>query len=323
MDFVTYMQHTLRPVRFRPVSSHATVILEDIAVSGEDRQSQLAREHKERQERRAEQATKTKRSAFIGAGVAAVVVVGGLVAAVTLLGGTGEAKPVATPTPSNSTLAELSPTPAAGPSTAPAKVTCSYRKDTSGSPAKKVGMPPSKPNMKLKTMTLTTNQGDIVIDLLTAQAPCAVNSFAFLARKNFYDNTKCHRLATPENSGLGLLQCGDPQAKADGKNPTDGQGSSGYVFNDELSAGIQYVPGVVALANGGPNSNGSQFWISLSEETTQLEPVYTPVGTVAKGMDILDKIFKGGWITNPDDITGDGGSNAPKIPVIIKDLALS
>ncbi|MFC7643091.1 peptidylprolyl isomerase [Streptosporangium lutulentum] len=68
-------------------------------------------------------------------------------------------------------------------------MTCSYRKDTSGSPAKKVGMPPRKPNTKLKTMTITTNHGAIVIDLLTAQSPCAVNSLAFLARKNFYDNT--------------------------------------------------------------------------------------------------------------------------------------
>ncbi|AWS42356.1 peptidylprolyl isomerase [Streptosporangium sp. 'caverna'] len=295
-------------------------------MSGEDRQSQLAREHKERQAQRAEQAPpKTKRNALIGAVVAAVVVVGGLIAATTLLGGADKADPAAasSPAPSDSSLAQLNPTPAPSGSVNPAKVTCTYKKDTSGSPAKKVGMPPSKPNMKLKTMTITTNHGNVVIDLLTAQSPCAVNSLAFLASKNFYDNTKCHRLATPENSGLGLLQCGDPQAKADGKNPTDGQGSSGYVFDDELSAGVQYVPGVVAMANGGPNANGSQFWISLSDETTQLDPVYTPVGTVSKGMDILDKIFKGGWITNPADITGDGGSNAPKIPVIIKDVKLS
>ena len=155
-------------------------------------------------------------------------------------------------------------------------------------------------------------------------SPCAVNSLAFLARKNFYDNTKCHRLATPENSGLGLLQCGDPQAKADGKNPTDGQGSSGYVFDDEPSAASR-TPGRGGLAQPAERGqpNGSQFWISLSDETTQIDPGYTPVGTVAKGMDILDKISKGGWITNPADITGDGGSNAPKIPMIIKEVRLS
>ncbi|MFJ2029702.1 peptidylprolyl isomerase [Streptosporangium sp. NPDC087985] len=298
-------------------------------MSGEDRQSQLAQEHKERQAQRAEQATKAKRNTFIGAGAAVVVVAGGVIAAMTLLGGnSGDALTAqSSPVPSD-TAEPTSPLESMAP-TAPAdatKVSCSYRKDTSGSPAKDVGMPPSKPNLKLKTMTISTNHGDIVIDLATAEAPCAVNSFAFLAEKNFFDNTKCHRLATPENSGLALLQCGDPQAKADGKNPTDGQGSSGYVFNDENLGGIPYTKGTVALAQPveAANQNGSQFWISLGDETTQLDPTdYTPIGVVSKGMDILDKVYKGGWITNPDDITGDGGSNAPKIPVIIKDLTVS
>ncbi|SFI93147.1 peptidyl-prolyl cis-trans isomerase B (cyclophilin B) [Streptosporangium canum] len=294
-------------------------------MSGEDRQSQLAREHKERQAKRAEQATKTKRNTFIGAGAAVVVVVGGLIAATTLLGG-GDSKPAAASSPAPSeTAAEPTPSATTSAPVAPSKVSCSYRKDTSGSPAKKVGMPPGKPSLKLKTMTITTNHGDIVIDLATAQAPCTVNSFAFLAKKNFFDNTKCHRLATPENSGLALLQCGDPQAKADGENPTDGQGSSGYVFDDENLGGLPYTKGTVAMAQPpeAANQNGSQFWISLGEETAQLGPDYTPFGTVTKGMDILDKVSKGGWITNPDDITGDGGSNAPKIPVIIKDVQLT
>lgn len=297
-------------------------------MSGEDRQSELAREHRERQLQRGRQTGKSRRNSLIGAGVAVVVVAGGLTAAVTLLGGeskgkTGD-KPLAAGSPAPpSEIPSLHPTPTASANLG--KVTCSYRKDTSGSPAKYVGMPPAKPNLKLKTMTITTNHGDVVIDLATAQAPCAVNSFAFLAGKNFFDNTKCHRLATPENSGLGLLQCGDPQAKADGKNPTDGQGSSGYVFNDENLGGLPYTKGTVALAQASEaaNQNGSQFWISLSDETAQLQPDYTPFGTVSKGMDILDKVFTGGWITNPEDITGDGGSNAPKIPVIIKDVLLS
>lgn len=295
-------------------------------MSGEDRQSQLAREHKERQAQRAEQAAKAKRNTFIGAGVAVVAVVGGLVAATSLLGGDNGSKPAAasSPAPSESASAQPTPTLPADPADR-AKVSCSYRKDTSGSPAKKVGMPPSKPNLRLKTMTITTNHGDVVIDLATAQAPCSVNSLAFLAKKNFYDNTRCHRLATPENSGLAMLQCGDPQAKADGKNPTDGQGSSGYVFNDENLGGMPYTKGTVALAQPAEatHQNGSQFWISLGEENSQLDAAYTPFGTVSKGMEILDKIYKGGWITNPEDITGDGGSTAPKIPVIVKDVKLS
>ncbi|MEV4377976.1 peptidylprolyl isomerase [Streptosporangium sp. NPDC049644] len=296
-------------------------------MSAEDRQSQLAREHKERQAKRAEQQKSTsKRNAVIGAVIAVVVVAGGLFAGVRLLGGDDKnvqaaATPDASSTPSEDPVA----TPEPGITAAPADTTCSYRKDTSGSPMKNVGRPPTKPNLKLKTMTITTNHGDVVIDLATAQAPCTVNSFAFLARKHFFDNTKCHRLATPENSGLGLLQCGDPQAKADGKNPTDGQGSSGYVYDSENLGGMPYTKGTVAVAQASDavNQNGSQFWISLADETDQVEKAYTPFGVVSQGMEILEKIYKGGWITNPDDITGDGGSNAPKIPVIIKTVRLS
>ncbi|MEU4402910.1 peptidylprolyl isomerase [Streptosporangium sp. NPDC023963] len=295
-------------------------------MSAEDRQSQLAREHKERQAKRAEQASASKRNVVIGAVAAVVVVAGGLFAGVTLLGDDGDnvkAQNAATssPVPSETAAATPEPTFTADPSS----TKCSYRKDTSGSPAKNVGMPSTRPNLKLKTMTITTNHGDVVIDLATAQAPCTVNSFAFLARKNFFDNTKCHRLATPENSGLSLLQCGDPQAKADGKNRTDGQGSSGYVYDSENLGGIPYTKGTVAVAQAvdAVNQNGSQFWISLGNETEQVEKAYTPFGVVSQGMEILEKIAKGGWISNPEDITGDGGSNAPKIPVIIKNVRLS
>ncbi|MFI6512814.1 peptidylprolyl isomerase [Streptosporangium sp. NPDC050855] len=293
-------------------------------MSAEDRQSRLAREHRERQAKRAEQTSTSKRNAVIGT-VAALVVAGGLVAGVTLLGGDDdESKPVAatsSPSPSN--------TPAVTPSittpAAPAGTRCSYRKDTSGSPMKYVGMPPKKPDLKLKTMTITTNHGDVTIELATPQAPCTVNSFAFLAKKNFFDGIKCHRLATPENSGVGLLQCGDPQAKADGKNPTDGQGSAGYVYDNENMEGAAYPKGVVAVAQApdAVNQNGSQFWISLADDTNQVEKAYTPFGVVTEGMDVLEKIYTGGWIQNPDDITGDGGSTAPKLPVIIKDVKLS
>ncbi|MGC5013068.1 peptidylprolyl isomerase [Streptosporangium sp. DT93] len=296
-------------------------------MSAEDRQSQLAREHRERQAKRAEQQAGTsKRNAVIGT-VAALVVAGGLVAGVTLLGGDDDAKPAAAATgsPSPATTPTAAPTPSLTAPAAPVDTTCSYTKDTSGSPMKFVGMPPKKPNLKLKTMTITTNHGVVEIELATAQAPCTVNSFAFLAKKNFFDGNKCHRLATPENSGVGLLQCGDPQAKADGKNPTDGQGSAGYVYANENMEGAAYPKGVVAVAQApdAVDQNGSQFWISMADDTNQVEKAYTPFGVVRKGMDVLEKIYAGGWIQNPDDITGDGGSTAPKLPVVIKDVKLS
>ncbi|MER6581600.1 peptidylprolyl isomerase [Nonomuraea sp. NPDC001023] len=294
-------------------------------MSGDDRQSELAREHKERQARRAaEQTAKARRNTFIGAGVAVVVVAGGIFAATTLMG--DDKKTVAaesTPSPSASTS---SPAPTALPSTTPpkkaGKVSCTYKRDDSA-PNKFVGLPGKRPNLKLKTMTVSTNHGDIVIDVDANATPCSVNSMAFLAKKGFYDNTKCHRLVTPETAGLYLLQCGDPQAKADGRNPTDGQGTAGYVFGDE-AVGMSYTKGVVFLTqpDGASGQNSSQFAISLSDENGQLEPQYSVLGMVRSGLDIIEKVAKDGVIVNGDDIVGDGGSTAPKNPIIIKRVTL-
>ncbi|WP_248960088.1 peptidylprolyl isomerase [Sphaerisporangium perillae] len=297
-----------------------------------DRQTQLAREHRERQEQRAKTTGTSKRNTFIGAGVGLVIVAGGIFAATTLMGNKEDTKPAAAASPSASASADVS-APAALPSTTanPTGVTCTYRKDDSGGLAKNVGRPPSKPDLKAKNMTVVTNQGTIVIELATAQAPCTINSFEFLAKKNFFDNTRCHRLATPETVGLGLLQCGDPLAKADGKRAADGTGGPGYLFDDENLGGIPLGRGTVAMAQASEdaNSNGSQFFFSFSDENTQLTAsgaAFTPFGVVVKGMDIVDKIAKGGIIPfNGDplaDVRGEG-SNAPKLPVIIKDVKVT
>jgi peptidyl-prolyl cis-trans isomerase B (cyclophilin B) len=190
---------------------------------------------------------------------------------------------------------------------------------------KYVGMPPKKPNLKLSKMTLATNHGDIVIDVDPAVSPCSVNSMAFLAKKKFFDNTKCHRLAKPETSGLYLLQCGDPKAKADGKNPTDGQGTAGYVFGDEAVGIVPYARGVVFLTQAADASgqNSSQFAISMSDENTQIDPAYSVLGMVSSGLEIIDKVAEDGVIVNDADITGDGGSSAPKTPIIIKKVTVS
>lgn len=297
-------------------------------MSGDDRQNELAREHKERQQRRAaEQTAKGRRNTFIGAGVAVAVVAGGIFAATTLMGGDKqESKPVAatsSPSPSATTpSAEPTLTPKAGP------VSCDYSKDTSGVPTKFVGFPPKKParsNAKIRTMTVVTNHGDVVIEVDPRATPCSVNSMAFLAKKNFYDNTKCHRLVTPEVSGLFLLQCGDPLAKADGKNPTDGQGTAGYVFGDEAVGAMPYAKGVVFLTQptDAAGQNSSQFAISLSNENAQLEPQYSVLGMVRSGLEIIEKVAKDGVIVSDQDIVGDGGSTAPKNPIIIKDVKMS
>lgn len=294
-----------------------------IAVTDTNRQKQLA-----------SGASTARGNTTLGVGLGVIALVGvlaacsggdtkGNAAASASASASSSASPSASATPS------ASPTPSATP-VDPSKATCDYRKDDSNSPTKFVGFPPKKPTkaaLKAKTMTIKTNLGDIVIGLAPKLTPCTVNSFAFLAKKNFFDNTVCHRLVTVATNGVGLLQCGDPQAKGDGENPTDGTGSPGYLFGDE-NLGAPYKRGVVFMAQGGEdaNSNGSQFAISFDDESAQLPIAFTPFGVVSKGMDIVDKIVKGGVNTAKDgvDITSDtGGSNAPKIKVKIKDVVVA
>lgn len=128
---------------------------------------------------------------------------------------------------------------------------------------------------------LHTTQGLIVIRALTAQAPCTTFSFRFLAQRGYFNGTHCHRLTT---QGIFVLQCGDPTGT--------GSGGPGYRFNDENLAGATYPAGTVAMANAGPNTNGSQFFIVW--KNTTLAPDYTPFGKVIRGMGVLKKIAAAG-----------------------------
>ncbi|MGI5272275.1 peptidylprolyl isomerase [Nonomuraea sp. CA-218870] len=282
--------------------------------TGKDRQKQLAREHYERQQqRRLEREQRNKRMAIIGSTVGVVVVVGGIVAGIAVLGGGDEP-----------TEAAASPSPQASTSTAAAPQakpydeksgTCGYVPDTGGGQVKDVGMPPAevKPTPAKKTMTMKTGLGDIVVELDNAKAPCTVNSLQFLAEKGYYDGSKCHRLG---NDKFPMLQCGDPTAKADGKSQTDGSGGPGYVLVEENLEGATYKRGVMAMAKTqAPGSTGSQFFLVYGD--IQLDPLYTPVGTITKGLDILDKVNKAGVIAGSADGTG-----APKETVEIKDVTI-
>jgi peptidyl-prolyl cis-trans isomerase B (cyclophilin B) len=285
--------------------------------TGKDRQKQLAREHHERQlQRRIEREQRNKRTAIIGSTVGVVVVVGGIVAAVALLGG-GDPQTEAATTPTASAPPQESAPAAAQPKPYdPASGTCGYVADTAGGQIKDVGMPPAEVKLKpaMKTMTLKTNQGDIVVELDNAKAPCTVNSLDFLASKDFYDGSKCHRLG---NDKFPMLQCGDPQAKADGKGATDGAGGPGYVMVEENLQGATYKRGVMAMAKTqAPGSTGSQFFLVFGD--IGLTPDYTPVGTITKGLDILDKVNKAGVMGDSGDGTG-----APKETVEIKDVTIS
>ena len=128
---------------------------------------------------------------------------------------------------------------------------------------------------------LHTTQGLIVVRMLTAEAPCTTYSFRFLAQRNYFTGTHCHRLTIKE---IFVLQCGDPTGT--------GSGGPGYRFNDENLAGATYPAGTVAMANAGPNTNGSQFFFTW--KNTKLAPDYTPFGRVIGGMAVLRKIAAAG-----------------------------
>ena len=125
------------------------------------------------------------------------------------------------------------------------------------------------------TAVISTTMGDITVDLLTDDAPKTVNNFVFLARQNFYDNVKFHRII----SGF-MIQTGDPEGT--------GRGGPGYRFPDE-PVKRRYTKGIVAMANAGPNTNGSQFFIVHGQDAG-LPPDYTIFGQVSNGIDVVDKI---------------------------------
>ena len=136
---------------------------------------------------------------------------------------------------------------------------------------------------------LHTTQGVIEFQALTAAAPCTTYSFRFLTQHDYYNGTHCHRMTL---KFIYVLQCGDPTGT--------GSGGPGYRFNDENLAGATYPAGTVAMANAGPNTNGSQFFFTW--KNTVLSPNYTPFGKVIVGLDVLKQIALGG----DDDQNGPG-----------------
>ncbi|MEY2778119.1 MAG: hypothetical protein RL008_215 [Actinomycetota bacterium] len=140
-------------------------------------------------------------------------------------------------------------------------------------------------------ITFTTNQGEIVIETLPALAPLTVNSLAALAQKNYFDNTICHRLTT---EGIFVLQCGDPTGT--------GTGGPGFNIPDEnLPEPIEnnYPAGTVAMANAGPGTSGSQFFLVYQDTT--LGPDYTIWGTITSGLEIVQTIASAGVIDGGPD----------------------
>jgi peptidyl-prolyl cis-trans isomerase B (cyclophilin B) len=146
-------------------------------------------------------------------------------------------------------------------------------------------------------VTVETSAGTIDLTLDADAAPCTVNSFVSLAEQGYFDGTSCHRLT---EGGLSVLQCGDPTGT--------GAGGPGYSFDDELTNEETYPAGTLAMANAGPDTNGSQFFMVY--EDSELPALYTVFGSIgAEGLAVLEEVAAAG--SNGANGPGDGQPNTP------------
>lgn len=141
-------------------------------------------------------------------------------------------------------------------------------------------------NQSQETMyaTLKTNQGDIKLELFADKAPKTVENFTKLAGEGFYDGVKFHRVI----SGF-MIQGGDPLTKDDAQMAAWGTGGPGYTFEDEIYEGNSNAVGTISMANAGPNTNGSQFFINTADNTF-LNTKHTVFGRVVEGMEAVATI---------------------------------
>jgi len=223
--------------------------------------------------------------------------------------------------PTTTTAAEATPNVPPLPAfAAPANLGANCQYPPTREPAAKPAKPPRAGKVPTDPadvgVTMVTNHGDIGLQLANGKSPCTANSFVSLAQQGFFDDTHCHRLTASQT--LSVLQCGDPKS--------DGTGGPGYQFANEyptdqyptgdpaLSEPVLYPRGTLAMANAGPDTNGSQFFLVYDD--SQLPPEYTVFGTIDDtGLASLDKIAKGG-------ILGGGEDGTPVTTVTISSMRL-
>jgi len=164
----------------------------------------------------------------------------------------------------------------------------------------------TQPTQKIMQATLHTNKGDITIAFTEAQTPNTVANFVKLAQDGFYNNTKFHRVI----KGF-MIQGGDPLSKDDTMKDRWGTGGPGYQFNDEITAANRNDVGTISMANAGPNTNGSQFFINVAANNF-LDTKHTVFGKVTSGLNVVQAI----------STTAVGANDRPVEPVIITSITL-
>ena len=245
-------------------------------------------------QRRAEREARRRRFAVIASIVGTVLIIAVIITVVVATGNDKSSPPAGHRTNTTpATTTSSTPPPAAYP--------CTWTQ--SGTAAKQVTPPKTTKPPKTGKVNILVNstRGNMTFQLDRSLAPCAVASFASLAEQNYFNGSPCHRLTT---ANIFVLQCGDPTGT--------GSGGPGYSFADELSGHEKYTRGVIAMANSGANTNGSQFFIVYKD--TPLPPNYTIFGKVTTGLNVVDKVAKKG-----SDPTGDG---KPKLPITLTSVGV-
>lgn len=251
------------------------------------------RQKENRRARQSEIERQIQRKKLVRRSTRIALVVGVVVAIVAAISLWPESDDTATPETTQTSVVETSETTVAPAPAGPFEYGSGECAPTDGS-GEQIQKFSSAPKLcidlaKTYTAIVSTNKGDLTIVLDATKAPGTVNNFVTLARFKYFDGTSCHR-AIPTF----VVQCGDPTAT--------GGGGPGYAVADELPQAGEYKLGSLAMANSGPNTNGSQFFIISGEQGITLPPNYSLFGQVTTGLDttlpLLDKAGNGDPASN-------------------------
>ena len=164
----------------------------------------------------------------------------------------------------------------------------------------------TKDPMQNQQVRIITNKGNIEIELFNDKTPKTAENFVSLVNKKFYNDIKFHRVI----KGF-MIQAGDPLTKDETQKDRWGTGGPGYKFDNEIISGLSNTDGMIAMANSGPNTNGSQFYINVANNAN-IDGAYTVFGKVTKGLEIVHLISE----------TKTGPRDVPNEPIIIKTIEL-